>query len=158
MPSPFRIAHGDIGACFLGCRADAVGVGAGAQHRVVIVDLPVIPACLGAAAHGEAVGQAVGVAGDQRFGKYDQLRAVSARLADLGAYLVNGGVLVEHHRGGLYQRHAQLLLQVFHSGQPSFLCTDIVPETSRFVNLLFQSPVSRRIFSVNFSDFFHSYL
>ena len=120
MPSPFRIAHGDIGACFLGCRADAVGVGAGAQHRVVIIDLPVIPACLGAAAHGEAVGQAVGIAGDQRLGKHDQLRAVSACLPDLSAYLVDGGVLVEHHRGSLYQRHAQLLLQVFHSGQPSF--------------------------------------
>ena len=112
--APLRIADGDVGPRLLRRRADAVGVCAGAEHGVVVVDLPVVPTFLGAAAYGEAVGQAIGIAGDQRFGEHDQLRAVFTGLADLRAHLVNGGVLVEHHRGGLYQRHAQLLLQVFH--------------------------------------------
>ena len=144
--APLRIADGDVGTRLLRRRADAVGVRAGAEDGVVVVDLPVVPAFLGAAAHGKAVGQAVGIAGDQGFGKHDQLRAVFSGLADLGAHLVDGGVLVEHHRGGLYQRHAQLLLQVFHRGCPPLLdCVIMVAEMAAFVNLFSEGlPVPSR--------------
>ena len=95
-------ADGEIDAVFF-CRfREGLRFFAAGQDGRVIIALPVAAAFFRAAPHGESEGHAVGIAGNEKLRKYDELRAVSGGLFNEGERFRQAGAFVEKDRRGLH--------------------------------------------------------
>lgn len=122
------IAHTDIDTQLPGAAEELTHLRPVGQQGVVVVHLPVLAAHGLAAAHGEAEGHAVGVAGDEQLRKDNELRALAGGLVDEPQGLLKTFVLAEHHRGGLHHRHAAGVLQISHGSTSLQNDTMIIPD------------------------------
>ena len=79
---------------FFGSGGDADGI-VRDDDGIVIIDFPVLAASFIPAADGEAKGQSVGIAGDERFREDDEFGPVLAGFHDLAHDFIDSRFLVE---------------------------------------------------------------
>ena len=113
---PLADADAHPGSRRPGGLGQAIRLRSGDQDGVVVVALPVLAALRGAAAHGEAEGHAIGIAGDEQLGEDDQFGAVSGGLGDKIHGLVGTGNLVKQNGGGLDHGDGAGGLEILHDG------------------------------------------
>ena len=99
---------------FFRCGAECVGLRTGADDGVVIVELPVLAAVLITAADFEAERHAERIAGEEKLGEYDELRALRRGFFDPEQRLLERCRLVEHNGGRLNEGKAAVFFQILH--------------------------------------------
>jgi len=110
------IAHAQVDAESGSSVPELLHLGAVGQQGVVVVLLPVLAAVGPAAAHGEAEGHAVGVTGEEQFGKNNELCGVGGGFVHETQGLFQRAGLVEHDGGGLHDGGAAGVFQLSHGG------------------------------------------